>query len=225
MKKKNDQALKNVVGMCFAIKYYLLGKPDYVSSELCKILPPPVRGVLTGRNYEAAEGTGESSNSSLLNSRPNSKKSSQRLFDEYELNLPYRLAFELTKYIEEVPSDCLKPQTYNILLTSLNSMVSAFKGCLRIQTTPMPISYNSFLYKAVTLYLIFLPFASINYGYVVTCLVQALVTFLLFGALAIAEEIEDPFGDDENDLEMAKFCDNIYREWEFASRLSLENAF
>ncbi|PVU85777.1 hypothetical protein BB560_006899 [Smittium megazygosporum] len=220
MRKKNDQALKNIVSTCFAIRYYLLGKHDYVPTEICEILPPEILGVLTSKNYDNAVSSKQSLPASSSNSKKGSFSGSNSDFNEEELNLPYRLTFELSKYIESIPSDCLRPQAYSVLLTSVNSMVSAFKGSLRIQTTPMPYSYSSFLYRSVILYLVCLPFLSKGYGYLITALIQALVTFLLYGALAIAEEIEDPFGDDKNDLHMKKICGNIYKEWEFISKLA-----
>ncbi|PVV04859.1 hypothetical protein BB560_000627 [Smittium megazygosporum] len=220
IKKKNDQALKNVVSTCFAIRYYLLGKHDYVPTEICEILSPEILDVLTSKNYANASNSKEISSKSCSNSEMRSFSDSNSDFNDEGLNLPYRLTFELSKYIEDLPPDCLKAPAYSVLLASINSIVSAFKGCLRIQTTPMPFSYSSFLYRSVILYLLCLPFLSKGYGYLVTVLIQALVTFLLYGALAIAEEIEDPFGNDKNDLHMKKICGNIYKEWEFISKLS-----
>lgn len=73
-------------------------------------------------------------------------------------------------------------------------------ACERIKTTPIPYSYSMYLKQFIFIYIITLPFAfvtKVGYGSV---FIVALITFVLLGVELIAEEIEDPFGRELNDL-------------------------
>lgn len=100
-------------------------------------------------------------------------------------------------------------------LIFLNSEVMSFTdicgACERIKNTPIPYSYSAFIKKFIFLYVIMLPFGySFTLGYWVM-LVVAIVFYVLASLEVIAEEIEDPFGTDENDLPMGKIADNIQK--------------
>ncbi|MCF8258150.1 MAG: hypothetical protein K9J06_11385 [Flavobacteriales bacterium] len=73
-------------------------------------------------------------------------------------------------------------------------------ACERIRKTPIPYSYSSFIKKFIFLYVLSLPFGIISdFGYV-TIPVTIFVFYILASLELIAEEIEDPFGSDTNDL-------------------------
>ena len=73
-------------------------------------------------------------------------------------------------------------------------------ACERIKKSPIPYSYNAFIKKFIFLYVISLPFGAItSFGYA-TIFVVILVFYILASLELIAEEIEDPFGRDANDL-------------------------
>lgn len=97
----------------------------------------------------------------------------------------------------------------------LNHELTAFTdicgACERIKNTPIPLSYSSFIKKFIFLYVLSLPFGYVfNLGYY-----AAPITTFIFYVLAslemIAEEIEDPFGTDKNDLPMRKMAENIQK--------------
>jgi len=94
----------------------------------------------------------------------------------------------------------------NAELTALTDICGA---CERIKNTPIPYSYSAFIKKFFFIYIMTLPF-----GYVFTLgfwvvPVVAIVFYVLGSLELIAEEIEDPFGRDSNDLPMDKIADNI----------------
>lgn len=61
------------------------------------------------------------------------------------------------------------------------------------------------------IYLFFLPFQLINeFGYY-TIPGVAIAAFIYLGFLAAGEEIEQPFGYDDNDLDLDLFCHAIIR--------------
>jgi putative membrane protein len=83
---------------------------------------------------------------------------------------------------------------------NLNGMVDTLGACERIRNTPIPYSYSMFMKKFVFLFLITLPFGFLGeFGYWSVAIV-ILITYILLGTELIAEEIEDPFGRDVNDL-------------------------
>jgi len=89
-------------------------------------------------------------------------------------------------------------------LLALDGMVHQFTditgACERIRKTPIPYSYSAFIKKFIFIYVISLPFGIISdFGYA-TILVTVIVFYVLASLELIAEEIEDPFGTDTNDL-------------------------
>lgn len=100
-------------------------------------------------------------------------------------------------------------------LIILNGEVSSFTNicgaCERIKNTPIPYSYSSFIKKFILVYTLTLP---LGYAFTVGYFAAPLVAFIFYVLASlelIAEEIEEPFGDDENDLPMEKIAENIDR--------------
>jgi len=82
-------------------------------------------------------------------------------------------------------------------------------ACERIRNTPIPFSYSVFIKKFIFFFVMTLPFGwSFSLGYLVVPLV-AFVLYVLASLELIAEEIEDPFGYDANDLPVDQICTNI----------------
>jgi len=82
-------------------------------------------------------------------------------------------------------------------------------ACERIKNTPIPFSYSAFIKKFLFFYTMLMPFAYVsNLGFYVVPL-MVFIFYVLASIEIIAEEIEDPFGDDPNDLPLDKFCDII----------------
>jgi putative membrane protein len=82
-------------------------------------------------------------------------------------------------------------------------------ACERIKNTPIPYSYSSFIKKFIVIYVLTLPFGFVfSLGYIAIP-----VTMFIFYVMAslelIAEEIEDPFGTDANDLPMKRLAGMI----------------
>lgn len=96
-----------------------------------------------------------------------------------------------------------------ILNHELQSFLDICGGCERIKNTPIPYSYSVFIKKFIFFYIITLPFGfALSLGYI-TIPVVAFIFFVLGSLEIIAEEIEDPFGKDQNDLPMQRIADNI----------------
>ncbi|MFP2924213.1 bestrophin family protein [Pyxidicoccus sp. 3LG] len=103
-------------------------------------------------------------------------------------------------------------------LLSVNAELQSFTdicgACERILNTPIPFSYSVFLKKFIFFYVMTLPFGlAFNLGYWVI-LAVAFVFFVLASMELIAEEIENPFGSDANDLPTERISTNIRRHVE-----------
>ncbi|WP_210487542.1 bestrophin family protein [Rufibacter aurantiacus] len=73
-------------------------------------------------------------------------------------------------------------------------------ACERIKKTPIPFSYNVYLKLYIMVYTGILPFGLIpHFGYFAILFVM-FIAFAFLGVQLMAEEIEDPFGLDCNDL-------------------------
>jgi len=77
-------------------------------------------------------------------------------------------------------------------------------ACERIKNTPIPYSYSSFIKKFIVVYVFTLPFGvAFSLGYLGIPVVM-FIFYVLASLELIAEEIEDPFGKDTNDLPMER---------------------
>ena len=93
--------------------------------------------------------------------------------------------------------------------SNVNQLVDYIGGCERIQKTPLPFAYVVHLRRALILYCLTLPFALVeSYGWS-TIIDTLLITYVLFGIEEIGVEIENPFGEDDNDLPLEQICATI----------------
>ena len=98
-----------------------------------------------------------------------------------------------------------------LLNSELTSFLDICGACERIKNTPIPYSYSGFIKKFIFIYILTLPIGFVfNLGYWVIPVV-VFVFYVLASLELIAEEIEDPFGKDSNDLPMEKMASNIGR--------------
>lgn len=103
-------------------------------------------------------------------------------------------------------------------LIVLNSEVQSFTdicgACERIKNTPIPYSYSAFIKKFIFFYVMTLPFGYVfSLGYYAVPVV-IFIFYVLASLELIAEEIEDPFGFDANDLPIEKISTNIRKHVE-----------
>lgn len=73
-------------------------------------------------------------------------------------------------------------------------------ACERIKNTPIPFSYSMYIKKFIFVYLFTLPIGLVGEEGIITVPIVVIITYVLLGVELIAEEIEDPFGKDINDL-------------------------
>ena len=83
---------------------------------------------------------------------------------------------------------------------ALSGLSQVLGGCERIAGTPIPFAYSVILYRTVGVYCLLLPFGLVDTLGWMTPLVTAFVSYTFFAQEALLSEIEEPFGDAENDL-------------------------
>ena len=133
----------------------------------------------------------------------------------YDKHLPNQLSLLMTSRVNLLYRQGLISGEQLIALNAeLQSFADICGGCERIRNTPIPYSYNIFIKKFIFFYVMTLPFGyALNLGYFVVPVV-AFVFYVLASLELIAEEIEEPFGTDQNDLPAETIAAGIQRHVE-----------
>ncbi len=98
-----------------------------------------------------------------------------------------------------------------LLNEELRSFLDICGACERIKNTPIPYSYSGFIKKFIFFYIITLPIGLVASLGMITIPVVAFIFYVLASLEIIAQEIEEPFGKDTNDLPMERLYDTINR--------------
>lgn len=135
--------------------------------------------------------------------------------DEAELynkkaHIPNYIAYEIVQRIQDAHHAGQLSMADHINIKQHSQELLNISGaCERIKKTPIPFSYNVYLKLFISFYAIGLPFALVPvFGYW-SVLMVSFVFFAFIGLELMAEEIEDPFGLDCNDLPTGDIAHNI----------------
>ncbi|MFV5698896.1 bestrophin family protein [Flavobacterium sp. ZT3R17] len=158
---------------------------------------------------------------SILHKHLNDTDTSKQLFDDVDLEIdhhkhkPNQVAKMLFQKINDLyTSKKITGDQLIILNAEVLSFTEICGACERIKNTPIPYSYSAFIKKFIFFYVMTLPFGySFSLGYYVAPVV-VFIFYVLASLELIAEEIEDPFGTDENDLPTHKIALNIKKHVE-----------
>ncbi|WCK52821.1 bestrophin family ion channel [Aneurinibacillus sp. Ricciae_BoGa-3] len=108
----------------------------------------------------------------------------------------------------------------------LDSMLISLGGCERIRKTPIPFAYVVHLKGLLGVFCTTLPLGLIEGMGWASVFATLFVSFAFLGIEEIGVEIEDPFGEDPNDLPLDDICNGIERNLlyvlEQANRLASE---
>jgi putative membrane protein len=101
-----------------------------------------------------------------------------------------------------------------VLTNDVNQFTDICGGCERIKNTPIPFSYSVFIKKFIFIYVLTIPIGWVfSLGYYLVLIVP-FILYVLASLELIAEEIEDPFGYDPNDLPVDQISNNIEKHIE-----------
>ena len=158
---------------------------------------------------------------SILNKHLKNEETSQQLFDDVDLKIDHRKhrPNQVSKMIFSRINSLYKANKITgnqliILNNELQSFTDVCGACERIKNTPIPYSYSAFIKKFIFIYVLTLPFGYVfTLGYYVIPVVVFI--FYVFASLElIAQEIEEPFGNDANDLPTTRIAENIKKHIE-----------
>jgi len=139
-----------------------------------------------------------------------------REYNNVSIPFPLIIAHEITRMLFAFRRDGLLetvgPAGVNTMNTTVSSLVDQLTNVERIANTPIPKSYGIHLKQCVTLYLFSLPFTMVSELGWSTVPVVTLVAFTFMGIEGIAEQIEMPFGLDEADLPLDRYCSDLKEE-------------
>jgi len=91
-------------------------------------------------------------------------------------------------------------EEFIVIDVNLKTFADIIGACERIRNTPIPYSYSIFLKKFIFIYVTTIPLALVSdFGYY-SSIIAVFIFYVLVSMEILAEEIEDPFGLDDNDL-------------------------
>lgn len=127
-------------------------------------------------------------------------------------HIPNQVALIMYRHIYQLhETNTISGEQLLFLKDEMQSFTDICGACERIKNTPIPFSYSVFIKKFIFFYIMTLPFGYVfQLGFYVIPVV-AFVFYVLASLELIAEEIEDPFGGDENDVPTALIAKNIHR--------------
>lgn len=92
---------------------------------------------------------------------------------------------------------------------NLNKISDIIGGCERIASTPIPYTYSILLHRTVYIYCFLLPFGFVESTVWITPFVIVFIAYTFVALEAIADELEDPFGIQPNDLALEAMSEMI----------------
>ncbi|PWJ44517.1 bestrophin family protein [Sediminitomix flava] len=95
------------------------------------------------------------------------------------------------------------------LIENTDELIDIIGKCERIKNTPIPSAHNYLLKIYIWIYAMVIPFGFISSLGWWTILAVTSIYYVAMSLVTIAEEIEEPFGEDPNDLPVDKIAQNI----------------
>jgi putative membrane protein len=96
--------------------------------------------------------------------------------------------------------DHIRFEQYMALDMHLVGLNDTAGGCERIAKTPVPQAFSFFVKQALLFYTLMFPFGwAETFGFAIIP-IMVMIVYILLGLEILSEELEDPFGKDDNDL-------------------------
>jgi putative membrane protein len=128
-------------------------------------------------------------------------------------NPPTAVSFAISAWIErEYRAGNLTANLVRHMEAQLSSLVDAQGACEKIRKTPMPFVYVVMIKQLILVYLLTLPFAVGKDCGWWSPVVMMIVALGLLGMEEASVETEDPFGTDDNCLDMVTYTLTIARD-------------
>lgn len=116
-------------------------------------------------------------------------------------NVPLYVAQRMSLLIAEARNlGVLRHRDVHLLENLVTDIVDVQGGCERIRATPIPWSYTVLMHSIVAAYCFALPFGLVSTTHLLTPVVVLLIAYAFLGLDAVGDELEQPFGHEDNDL-------------------------
>lgn len=125
-------------------------------------------------------------------------------------HVPNEVSLQIYQKVQELKNEGkITQEEYLAIDKNINALLDSLGACERIRNTPIPFSYSLFLKKFIFIYVTTIPLAFIPvFGYY-SIIVAVFLFYILVSMEVLAEEIEEPFGKDDNDLPTDNLCNKI----------------
>lgn len=185
----------------------LVGHLDTLAGEATKADPT----VAEPRRRHIAKAAGEMLGVSFAASNP--RKALKRARRPLG-NLPLEILSYLAAYTDEIIANgqLTVPMQQTLAYNNMALLNDVLTGTERVLTTPLPIAYAIAIAQITWLYIILLPFQLVGPLHWVAIPGTIAASYIILGLLFIGREVENPFGQDVNDLPLESYCAQIAAE-------------
>ncbi|BGP16009.1 hypothetical protein JCM10213_005440 [Rhodosporidiobolus nylandii] len=118
-----------------------------------------------------------------------------------------------TKDAPSAETPAIDGATWAACVGALKEWSDQLTSLERIRDTPIPLILNIHFQFLLFVYLAAVPLQLVKTIGIWTIPATAIAATVFVGIDAAAEELSDPFGDQPNDLPIARFCADLYREY------------
>ncbi|CAE7662543.1 unnamed protein product [Symbiodinium sp. CCMP2592] len=140
-------------------------------------------------------------------------------FDQF-VRVPVAIVWFLREVLFRNMNDPFNTQPWGIkdrfvgaLVHLLGGILESFETAHMVCTTPIPLPYANLCKTLLCFYMISAPFfVDSSRGWFANTVVPSVISFALLGVDSIATELENPFGDDVNDLDQLEQVHILERE-------------
>ncbi|KAI2078475.1 hypothetical protein LOZ39_001605 [Ophidiomyces ophidiicola] len=136
-------------------------------------------------------------------------------------NLPVEILSYLSAYVDVlmVEGKIKLPVYQSQTGALLYAMEEVMTGTERVLNTPLPLAYTILISQITWVYVLILPFQLVGSLGWITIPGVVVATYIIQGIAAICAEIENPFGNDVNDLPLDVFCEQLAADLDIITSL------
>lgn len=129
-------------------------------------------------------------------------------------HLPLEILNHLSAYIDHCEKEELLKSALHQgqLINSVAALNEALTGSERVRDTPLPEAYSIAISQISWIYILVLPFQLVSLMSWIAIPGSIVAAYIILSFVAIGRELENPFGDDVNDLPLDSYCRQIASE-------------
>lgn len=123
-------------------------------------------------------------------------------------NVPLEVLTHLQSYIDSIieSGQVTNGPIQSNMLASMGILADVLTGTERVLNTPLPLAYSISIAQITWVYVMLLPFQLYKALDWITIPGTIFATYIILGISTIGSEIENPFGNDVNDLPLDTYC-------------------